>query len=48
MAIKRRAFLETLGVGLMGTGLAHAQTPPARRDPRSSAKAIETPHLPFR
>ena len=31
MAIKRRAFLETLGVGLMGTGLAHAQTPPARQ-----------------
>jgi len=31
MAIKRRAFLETLGVGLMGTGLAHAQEPQQRR-----------------
>ena len=29
--MKRRAFLETLGVGLMGTGLAQAQSAPARQ-----------------
>ncbi len=29
--MKRRAFLETVGVGLMGTGLASAQSAPARQ-----------------
>ena len=31
MAIKRRAFLETVGAGLIGTGLAHAQAPQPRQ-----------------
>jgi hypothetical protein len=31
MALKRRAFLETVGAGLLGTGLAHAQAPQPRQ-----------------
>ena len=31
MAMRRRAFLETVGAGLLGTGLAHAQAPQPRQ-----------------
>jgi hypothetical protein len=47
MAIKRRAFLETLGVGLMGTGLAHAQAPQPRRGSAFLGEGNRTPPPPI-
>ena len=44
--MKRRAFLETLGVGLMGTGLARAQSAPARQGSSFLGEGTRKPQEP--
>jgi len=45
--MKRRAFLETVGVGLMGTGLASAQSAPARQGSAFLGEGTRKPQTPI-